>query len=152
MSRQFLHWTACVSLVFLLSALEHQVISHCPPHCFAVLEFNMTPIPSPSAHVLMTPFVQISDWWTRRQLDLPWPRGVKGQLTRVERTSLSHLQLSRRCSALTFGWARLWNFVSCQAGCQYNVWDVKTRARSEQPMHLFTPWVTLLTNVTLSEF
>ena len=39
-----------------------------------------------------------------------------------------------------------------KAGCQYNVWDIKTRARAEQPLHLFTPWVTLLTNVTLSQF
>ena len=93
-AQQILHWTAFVSLVFLVSALEHQVISHCLPLCFVVLEFNMTPTPSPSAHVLMTPFVQISDWWTRRfELDLP--KGVKGLSAppRSTWTSLSHLQL-----------------------------------------------------------
>lgn len=38
-----------------------------------------------------------------------------------------------------------------EAGCNYNIWDVKTRARSETPVHINTPWVTVVTNASLLE-
>ncbi|CAJ1393668.1 unnamed protein product [Effrenium voratum] len=38
-----------------------------------------------------------------------------------------------------------------KAGCNYNIWDVKTRARSETPVHINTPWVTVVTNASLLE-
>ncbi|CAK9055143.1 unnamed protein product [Durusdinium trenchii] len=38
-----------------------------------------------------------------------------------------------------------------KAGCNYNVWDVQTRARSEIPVRLTTRWITLVSNATLYE-